>query len=185
MTSSSHYKKTGKKKICGELRRSVLGKFRRVYPPKKKRATPTSQLVKTDMSLPCLSWSCFLPLRVVPFPSCVLSQAEKKKRKRERGYGAQHHPSFMASPGAISLKRSRARVFVPGCRCHCARARARVFVTTVSASKKSPRRASSALQLRADKTFQYPLNCYNPIYWSPCRHLNSSSQLKRRALKNK
>lgn len=124
MTSSSHYKKTEKKKICGELRRSVLGKFRHVYPPKKKRATPTSQLVKTDMSLPCLSWSCFLPLRVVPFPSCVLSQAEKKKRKRERGYGAQHHPSFMALPGAISLKRSRARVFVPGCRCHCARARA-------------------------------------------------------------
>lgn len=116
-------KRKKKKKICGELRRSVLGKFRHVYPPKKKRATPTSQLVKTDMSLPCLSWSCFLPLRVVPFPSCVLSQAEKKKRKRERGYGAQHHPSFMALPGAISLKRSRARVFVPGCRCHCARAR--------------------------------------------------------------
>lgn len=100
-------KRKKKKKICGELRRSVLGKFRHVYPPKKKRATPTSQLVKTDMSLPCLSWSCFLPLRVVPFPSCVLSQAEKKKRKRERGYGAQHHPSFMALPGAISLKRSQ------------------------------------------------------------------------------
>lgn len=162
----------------------MLGKFRHVYPPKKKRATPTSQLVKTDMSLPCLSWSCFLPLRGVPFPSCVLSQAEKKKRKRERGYGAQHHPSFMASPGAISLKRSRARCLFLDAGV-IARARARVFVTTVSASKKSPRRASSALQLRADKTFQYPLNCYNPIYWSPCRHLNSSSQLKRRALKNK
>lgn len=116
-----------------------------------------------------------------PFPRASSPRQKKETKAREGVWRTASSVVYGITWCHLSKAKPRARVcsWMPVSLC----ARARVFVTTVSASKKSPRRASSALQLRADKTFQYPLNCYNPIYWSPCRHLNSSSQLKRRALK--